>query len=85
MKTDYRIIGKPYRTARRTMVMESGFATRDEAEAFMAKAIKEGACDPYSWTASRKVSDSYEPVHAIQEKLDELLALTEEQRQAIGN
>ena len=46
MKTDYRIIGQPYRGTRRTMTMRSGFTTREEAEAFLKLGQDEGWFSP---------------------------------------
>ena len=59
MKQDFRIVGKPYRGTRRVMVMVSGFATREAAEARRAEGVAGGWLDPDSWVRSQKVRDAF--------------------------
>jgi hypothetical protein len=68
MKTDWRIIGRPYRGARRTVVLKSGYATKDQASAAMASGIEAGGVDPNAWVQSCRVRDDYDPTVAEQNR-----------------
>lgn len=68
MKTDWRICGRPYRGARRTITLKSGFPTKDAAEAALATGVAAGDLDPYAWVQSRQVLATYDPVLAEQRR-----------------
>ncbi len=66
MKTDWRIIGRPYRGARRVVTLQSGFASKPEAETALQVGIDAGTIDPNAWVQSRRVADDYDPIKAEQ-------------------
>jgi hypothetical protein len=59
MKTDYRIVGSPYRGTRRKCHMVTGFATRQEAEIAMKEGIEGGWLDPNAHVRSQRVRDDF--------------------------
>lgn len=59
MKTDYRIVGRPYRGTRRTCHMVTGFATRREAEIAMEEGVDAGWLDPNAYVRGQRVRDDF--------------------------
>ena len=53
---DFRIVSRPYRGARRFMVMKNGFATRQKAEQYLEHAQREGWLAPDAYVRSQKVN-----------------------------
>lgn len=52
--TDWRIMGRPYRGARRVMKLLEGFRSREEAERALKDGIEKGELDPEAYVRSQK-------------------------------
>lgn len=52
---DYRIMGRPYRTARRVMKLHDGFKSRAEAEAVLKRLVEAGELDPQAFVRKQQV------------------------------
>jgi hypothetical protein len=55
-KTDFRIVGKPYRCARRMMVMISGLTSQEKADKKLDEGIKGGWLDPFAYVRKQTVN-----------------------------
>jgi hypothetical protein len=64
MKTDYRIMGRPFRGTRIVVCVRSGFATREEALSCMRLEQESGTMDPHAFVRAQRVSDNYDPIEA---------------------
>lgn len=57
-------MGRPFRGTRKVVCIKSGFATKEEALAFMQQEQQQGTMDPYAYVKAQRVSDRYDPVEA---------------------
>lgn len=62
MKTDFRIMGRPYRGARRVVAMITGIETREAAEKKLEEGVAGGWLDPYAFVRSQRVKDDFQGV-----------------------
>lgn len=58
-KTDWRIMGKPYRGARRVMAIITGLLSETEAEQKLKEGIEGGWLSPEAYVRSQTVGDEF--------------------------
>ena len=59
MKTDWRIMGEPYRGSRRIVCLKCGFSTKEDAENYKTIAIVKEELSSDSYVRAQRVRDNF--------------------------